>query len=142
MTTFLQGVCRSIEHLEKFLRLSLNALNYNDREIYSQAVVLLTKNLGNKIMRLIMEAIANPQGDRPLKDLDFNKHIVPFTKIIAHDKFSLKSFKKYSVISCVVANFLNGLLRCFGERHMKQPLTLPKHSSKRSIIVSVEFCNI
>ena len=87
MTTFPQGVSRSIEHLEKFLRLSLNVLDCNDREIYSQASVLLIENLGMKIMRRIMEAVVNPQGDRPLSNLDFNKHIVPFMKIIFHDKF-------------------------------------------------------
>jgi hypothetical protein len=87
MTTFSQGVSRSIEYLEKFLRLSLNALNCNDKEIYSQAALLLIENPGIKIIRRIMEAVGNPQGDHPLSNLNFDRHMVPFIKIIVHDKF-------------------------------------------------------
>lgn len=94
INSFAQGGRRPIEHLEKFLRLSLEALNCSDREIYSQTVVVLVGDTSIKVMQRIMEAVRNPQGNLPVNNLDFVKHIVPFMNIIVHNNFIQHSLHK------------------------------------------------
>lgn len=77
-----------IGRYEDFLRLSLIVLDSSDRNVQAKGVAILSEieNGGRLVIRYCAEGIG--QTADPFRNLDFNKHIIPFVKIVTHDVFS------------------------------------------------------
>lgn len=109
----LKGLLRSLSRfqtvrgLEEYLELALKLLDSNQKEIQLKAAHTLSnmesdsrgsQSVAYNVLRYIIEQIGNPSASitDPLKNIEFEKHILPFMKIIVHDAFTR---------SCIEQNF-------------------------------------
>jgi hypothetical protein len=132
---------QSTARFERFLELALKVLECNERDVRAEGVVALSKNdypkndsndtgfAGYEIIRYIAEAVGNPPHPlfftHPLRNLNFEKHVVPFMKIIVHDAFTQTCVEKsfHYVIKAVYGHdgtrgtrFLNAVVEILEQR--------------------------
>ena len=104
----LKGMIKSFSRLEQFqtlprfedfLDLALKVLDSKERDVQSEAVLVLSKNdlrdddfafAGYNVIRHVVEQVGNtqPRFASPLQYVEFEKHLVPFMKIIVHNAFT------------------------------------------------------
>jgi hypothetical protein len=87
----------SFGRFEEFLDITIRILDGNNRNVRSEAVVLLSENdsVGCEIVRYIATDVGKQTPfTRALRELDFDRHLVPFMKIIVHDVFTSSCVEK------------------------------------------------
>jgi Zinc finger C-x8-C-x5-C-x3-H type (and similar) len=103
---------QSLGRFEEFLDIALKVLDSTEREVRAEVILVLTVNdqretdntIGYDLIRFVVDKIGCPNqrplllypGIDPLRELDTDRHIVPFMKILVHDAF---------VESCVEKSF-------------------------------------
>jgi Zinc finger C-x8-C-x5-C-x3-H type (and similar)/RNA-binding, Nab2-type zinc finger len=105
----------TLSRFEEFLEVALKVLDSDEKEVQAEAVVVLTSNdddSGHKLIRHVVEHVGssvlqNPlqRNRNPLQDLDYDRHLVPFMKIVVHDAFAR---------SCVEQSFLFVIKAIYG----------------------------
>lgn len=85
---------KSVEQLEEFLHLALQALSVKDRDVAMTAALILGNDECLPILRDIVEGIGSPMLQQPLSKLRLDKHVVPFMKVIVHKAFSSLSLEE------------------------------------------------
>jgi Zinc finger domain/Zinc finger C-x8-C-x5-C-x3-H type (and similar) len=85
---------RFIAQFEKFVETSLKALELPDRDLQSKSILCLSEyeNGGREVVRYVAEAMGNQSP--PFADIAFDKHVVPFMKLIVHDVFTRTCIEK------------------------------------------------
>lgn len=85
---------RFIEQFETFVETSLKALELPDRDLQSKAISCLSEyeNGGREVVRYIAEAMGNLWP--PFDGMAFDKHVVPFMKLVVHDVFTRTCIEK------------------------------------------------
>jgi hypothetical protein len=112
----LKGIMKSFSRLnefqtlgkfEEFLDASLKVLDWNEIEIRAEAIQVLSVNdqhgadtTGYDVIKYLVDKIGFPEHPRyhlylnPLRDLDYDRHIVPLMKILVHDAFTQSCVEK------------------------------------------------
>ena len=98
---------RTLSQFEEFLDIALKVLDSNEREVQAEAILVLSKNeqhdddSGYTLIRHVVEHVGTSvehsfllRIPNPLQDLDYNRHLVPFMKIVVHDAFAQNCVEK------------------------------------------------
>ena len=98
---------QSLGRFEEFLRVALKVLDSNEREVQAEAILVLSNNdlneddSGYKLIRHVVEHVGTSVqhnflqwSPNPLQDLDYDRHLVPFMKIVVHDAFARSCVEK------------------------------------------------
>jgi hypothetical protein len=91
---------QTLGRLEDFLDSALQVLDSNERNIQSEAVFVLTRNdndIGYDIIRHIVQHVGNPLArftNSLWQRVEYDRHIVPFMKIIVHNAFTQSCVEK------------------------------------------------
>jgi hypothetical protein len=100
------GDFQTLGHLEDFLDSALQVLDSNERNVQSEAVLVLSHNdlhehdsgvAGYDIIRHIVEQVGKPPARfaNPLwQRVEYDRHLVPFTRIVVHDAFTQSCVEK------------------------------------------------
>ena len=101
---------QTLGRFEEFLDVALKVLDSTEREVRAEAILVLSVNdqreadstTGYDLIHYVVDTIGCPEqrhfllypGLNPLRVLDFDRHIVPFMKILVHDAFAQSCVEK------------------------------------------------
>lgn len=97
----------TLGRFEEFLDVALKVLDSNEREVLAEAILVLSKNdlhednSGYTLIRHVVEQVGTSVqhnflqwSPNPLRDLDYDRHLFPFMKIVVHDAFAQSCVEK------------------------------------------------
>jgi len=80
---------KSVALLEEFLRALLYALDVDDRNLRAKAADLVSDARdGLPIIVDIVKSVGNPEHNPALRNLRFDRHVVPFMRFLVHQAFA------------------------------------------------------
>jgi len=141
---------KSLALLEEFLKALLDALDVNDRDLRAKAASLVSDNSdGLLIIVDIVKSVGNPEHNPALRNLRFDRHIVPFMRLLVHQAFadlSLEGNFRYIIKTFYgdgerAASFFEGAIQKLLLERINLPSTPPDAIHETNIYLLCRLLN-